>query len=338
MTEAGVVLWPTGLFAFGTLAIVAAAFGWMRLVVLRRHRRSRERSLLRQPAQSLRRRLELVNYRMTAAAIGLALSLLLWTVLLPHAATGATSRDSAICAFAGAVALGWFGRELISFWPERQGLRETIEAQTRSALSLNLLMRQKYWVFHDVHIGDHRFNHLVIGPRGVFCVESLARRRLRGRLGWTGRGPAPRPEVVFEGKTLSFPGWTETTALEHVETQAQWLGPWLATRVGEAIERVPTHAAVSLPGWQVTCTHWKRLIVFNPSTPNMLVQGAPEGRRIDTTTTQALIKVLRENQEEIDDARLRHQPSVFERVRAGVKHWLGRPGSQATARPPVSDQ
>lgn len=338
MTEAGVVLWPTGLFALGTLAIVAAAFGWLRLVVLRRHRRSRERGLLREPAHSLRRRLELVDYRMTAAAIGLPLSLFLWTLLLPHAATGAAFRNIAIFAFAGAVALAWFGRELVSFWPEREGLREAIEAQTRSALSLNLLMRQKYWVFHDVHIGDHRINHLVIGPRGVFCVDSLWRRPVRGRLDWTGRRPAPRPEVVFRGEALLFPGWRETAVLEHVETQAQWLGPWLAARVGEAIERIPTHAAVSLPGWQVTCTHWKRVIVFNPSTPNMLVQGAPEGRRIDTTTTQALIKVLQENRHEIADAGLRHRPSVFERVRAGVKHWLGRPGSQVTVTPPVSDQ
>lgn len=326
MTEPGIVLWPTGLFVLGTLVIVGVAFGWMRLFVLRRHRRGRERGLLREPAHALRRRLERVNYRMTAAAIGLALSLLLWTVLLPDVFTGETFWSGTIFAVAGLIALGWFGRELICLWPEREGLREAIEAQTRSALSLNLLMRQKYWVFHDVHIGDHRLNHLVIGPRGVFCVDSLWRRRVRGRLGWTGRRPAPRPEAVFDGKALSFPGWEETGAIEHVETQAQWLGPWLAARVGEAIERIPTHAAVSLPGWQVTCTHWKRLIVFNPSTPNMLVQGAPEGRRIDTTTTQALIKVLQEHHDEIADARLRHQPSVVEWIRAGVKHWLGRPG------------
>lgn len=325
MTEIAALLWPTAMFALAASVVVGLSFVTLWWFVQRRHRRVRDLGLMRDPAHALRRRLEIVNHRIVGASIGLALALFFWAVFYPGTITATPGFwDTAILMGAGVVALGWFAQELTRFWPERVGLLHAIEAQTRTGISLNLLMRQKYWVFHDVHIGGFRINHLVIGPHGVFCVDTVGR-RVFGRLGLTGRRPPPKAEVVFDGQALRFPGWQESEVLDDAEAQAEWLGPWLASRVGEPVENVPTHAAIALPGWQVTSTHWKRMIVFNPSTPNMLVQGAPEGRRIDTTTSQALLKVLQQNREDIPDARLRNELSPPEAIGRGLARLLGRP-------------
>ena len=294
------LLWPTAVFVLCMLAVVGGAFATLHLFVLRPRLRPRRSGLLREPAQAGRRRLAYVDHRLVAAALGAALALFFWTLLYPDEA-----RPAALVIYAGAgvVALGWFGQELLRFWPERAALVRTIAGQARSAVSLNLLMRRKYWVFHDLHIHGERIPHLVIGPRGVFCVDTVWRPN-RGRLGPTGRRPAPPAEIAFDGETLRFPGWSETGVLAAAEARAQRFGQWLAAAAGEPAENVPTRAAVALPGWRVTATHWKRVIVFNPGTPNMLIEGAPEARRIDTTTTQALLKVLRRELDEAADPRV----------------------------------
>ena len=315
MDDLAATLIPTALFALSALAVVGASFGSLWLFVLRPQRRNRNRGLLREPARALRRRLDVVNHRMVGAGIGLALSLFVWTfVYYALVADSEAIWELLIFAAAGVIALGWFAQELVRLWPERVRLLRAIEAQFLTGQSLNLLLRQKYWVFHDVHIGGHRINHLVVGPRGVFCVDSMWR-RVRRRLSWRGLRPPPKPVAVFDGEKLRFPGWDERTSFEDVQAQAEWLGPWLADRIGEPEANVPGHAAVALPGWQVTSTDWKRLIVFNPATPNMLIQGAPEGRQLDTTTIQAVLKQLQQHSSEIVDARLHNQPTLQDTLR-----------------------
>lgn len=322
MSQLAAALLPTGLFALGVLALVGISFASLWLFVLRPRRRNRDRGLLREPAQSLRRRLDVVNHRMTGAAIGASLALFLWTALYPRAITAVEGiQDTVIFVAAGVIALGWFARELVQLWPERVGLLRAIDAQTRTGQSLNLLMRQKYWVFHDVHIGHHRINHLVIGPRGVFCIDTMWR-RVQGRLSWRGRQPPPKAQAVFDGGCLRFPHWDEADTFEEVEMQAEWLGGWLPDRAGEREENVPTYAAIALPGWQVTSTHWKRLIVFNPATPNMLIQGAPEGPSLDTTTTRALLEQLKRHADEFDDVRLRNQETPMNALQRITARWF----------------
>jgi hypothetical protein len=324
MNELAVLLWPTALFAVCALAIAVIAMASLRWLVVGRQRRERAPGLLREPAHSLRRRLEIVSHHMTGGALGLTTTLFVWALLYPSALDATEDFwDTVVFASAGVAALGWFAQEIVRYLPERVGLRNAIDAQTRTALSLNILMRQKYWVFHDLHIGGHRIHHLVVGPRGVFCIASLGR-RVVGRLGLTGRRPPPKAEVLFDGHALKFPGWEESDILEEAEAPANWLGPWLASELAEPPENIPTHAAIALPGWQVTSTDWKRLLIFNPTTPNMLIQGAPEGRQLDTTTTQALIKLLQQHHEAVVEAGLYNPVSATELARAAMTRVLGR--------------
>ncbi len=304
--QVAALVWPAALSVAAMLVVVGGLLAWFWLFAIPGQRQSRQVGLLREAAHAQRRRLELIDFRLVSAAVALALTLFLWCVLSPAGFASADYIGGTVVYLAvGLAALAWPARELIRYGPERPRLRRAVDAQARAAVHLNLLMRQKYWVFHDVHIGGHRINHVAIGDRGVFCVESLWRRS-RGALGWTGRQPPPKAEVVFDGDELRFPGWSERDVLGRVEHQVRSLGPWLAAEVGEPEASIPVFGAIALPGWQVTSTDWKRLLVFNPSTPKMLVEGAATSRRLDPTTKQALLDALKRGQKEITQVGVRY--------------------------------
>lgn len=322
------LLVPTALFALGMLAFAGAVFATQWYFVLRPQRRSRDRGLLREPGRALRRRLDAVDHRLVGAAVGLPLALFLWLLVYVRTLDASDSIFAlAALALAGVAALGWFAGEILRLWPERVALRRAIDAQAVTAQSLNLLMRQDYWVFHDVHVGDHRINHLVIGPRGVFCVDTKWRRPYR-RWSWRGPGPRPKAQVAFDGRKLHFPGWEEWESLEEVEIQADWLGGWLAQISGEPESSIPTFGAIALPGWRVASTNWKRLIVFSPATPNMLVQGGGSAARLDATVAHQLVKQLQRHCREHADSRVRrHDEPWWKHLR---RRWRGA----AAAGPP----
>lgn len=319
------LLAPTGLFVVGVLAVVGVVFATLWWFVLRPQRRSRDRGLLREPARALRRRLDAVNHRLVGAAVGLPLALFLWHLVYVRTLAASDSAFALVAlALAGVAALGWFAGEILRLWPERLALGRAIDAQTVTAQSLNLLMRQDYWVFHDVHVGDHRINHLVMGPRGVFCVDTKWRRPYR-RWSWRGPEPLPKAQVAFDGRKLHFPGWEESASLEDIELQADWLRGWLADVSGEPESSIPTFGAVALPGWRVASSDWKRLIVFNPNTPNMLVQGGGSAARLDGTVAHQLVKQLQQHCREHADSRVRQDTEpLWRRLR---RRWRGAAAS-----------
>ncbi len=291
MDKIAVLLGPTGVFAVAMLALVATLTVIRWLTVIRPQRRQPDHGLVRPPARSQRLRLAVVNHRLVGAAIAIPVTLLVWLLVFRLAVTDGVWPVVALSA-AGVVALGWFALEMWRYWPERLSLLRTIEAESATAPSLDLLMRNGYWVFHDVFIQGRRIPHLVMGARGVFCVESKWR-ELRGRLTWKGREPAPAAEVAFDGRKLQFPGWEEgATSLADIQARAAWLRKWLAAAAGEPEREVPTHAAIAMPGWRVQATHWRRAIVFDPAARNMLVEAAPADSRLDASVSRTLLQHL----------------------------------------------
>jgi hypothetical protein len=258
------------------------------------------------------------------AAIGIPVTLLAWELVRQHQ-LGPDGSGAALAglALAGLAALGWLAQELLRLWPERARLRRAIDAQMLAAQSLALLMRQDYWVFHDVHVAGERINHLVAGPRGVFCIDTKARRVPR-RWSWRGPLPAPPARVAFDGEQLHFPGWTETASLTDAERQAARLRAWLGEVMPEAKSEIPVFAAIALPGWRVAATHWRRLIVFNPATPNMLVQAGSSERRLDPTTASQLVRHLQSHSREQTEGRLRRHARPWHRRLMARLPWPRR--------------
>jgi hypothetical protein len=100
-----------------------------------------------------------------------------------------------------------------------------------------------YRAFHDLP-GDGEWNvdHIIVGPGGVFVVETKACARRKPR--WD----QPDHVVVYDGKALRFPWRTEYKALSQVEANVRWVREKLAAYVPENLVVQPV---IVVPGWWV---------------------------------------------------------------------------------------
>ena len=100
-----------------------------------------------------------------------------------------------------------------------------------------------YVAFHDVP-GDGPWNidHVVIGPAGIFVLETKTRPRR------TSIREQPEQEVWFDGKKLQFPWCYDCDAVDQVERNADWVRKFVA---GFAPENLIVQPVVVVPGWYV---------------------------------------------------------------------------------------
>lgn len=112
------------------------------------------------------------------------------------------------------------------------------------AEQLQSLLAEGYRVFHDVP-GNGKWNidHVVVGPAGVFAIETKCKTKRPGKKGERDH------EAVFDGKAIHFPWGYDTEALEQARRNATWLANTLSKTTGE---RVAARPIVALPGWFVT--------------------------------------------------------------------------------------
>lgn len=120
---------------------------------------------------------------------------------------------------------------------------------------LNLLMLDGYHVYHDFPADKFNIDHIVVGPPGVFAVETKARSKS------TAKGRADTYKAIYNGKTIRYPDYEDRAALEQAMRQAKWLGQWLSSAVGDS---VTVHPIVTLPGWFVERTSRNGIPVLNP--------------------------------------------------------------------------
>ncbi len=123
----------------------------------------------------------------------------------------------------------------------RFGLRG--EQAVAEALADAAIVAAGYVTFHDVP-GDGAWNidHIVVGPGGVFVLETKTRSR---------RKPThdqPDHEVSFDGQTLQFPWCSDRKAAAQAERNAEWVRRFIS---GFAPNDIPVHAVLVIPGWYV---------------------------------------------------------------------------------------
>jgi hypothetical protein len=110
--------------------------------------------------------------------------------------------------------------------------------------ALNQLMLQGYRVFHDIK-GDKEFNidHLLIGPTGVFAVETKTKTKKKEIKG------KQTHKVTYDGKSLFFPDRPDSphrAFLEQSKRNAKWVSKWLTEATGYPVKAQPV---LVLPGW-----------------------------------------------------------------------------------------
>jgi len=216
-------------------------------------------NFLRSPGESLRRQLEDINldlnlYLFSAFAVPLAI----YAVVLTQAYFGGNAISAALVLYSFTIAAvfeAYYIFKLVKLINKRRKFRLGYEGELAVGQQLNQLLRDGYYVYHDFPADKFNIDHVVVGPAGVYAVETKARQKPD-----TGAGRADA-KVIYDGQKLHFPDWTETKALEQTRRQAQWLSKWLSSAVGD-----PIHAksVIVLPGWFVDRMSPNGVSVINP--------------------------------------------------------------------------
>ncbi|MFC1748729.1 NERD domain-containing protein [Pseudomonadota bacterium] len=160
------------------------------------------------------------------------------------------------------VFVGCYAYLIRMFMKDRKKLvhhRLGLDCERAVGQELSRVGEHGFYVFHDFPADNFNIDHIVVGPTGVFAVETKGRSKpVRGK-------GAADAKVIFDGKSLQFPINRETKPVDQAVAQAEWLKRWISSAVGEAVGVKPV---LVLPGWFVERTGRGEVVVYNGKSPD----------------------------------------------------------------------
>lgn len=140
----------------------------------------------------------------------------------------------------------WCSWRTVKVFKHLTRLRLGHTAELATAAELLQLQAKGYQVFHDIQADNFNIDHLVVGPNGVFAIETKGRhKRLSER---NNKHGLRSHECIYADNQLRFPKWTETKPLEQTVRQAKWVSQWLSSSTMFDVTAKPV---LVLPGWYI---------------------------------------------------------------------------------------
>lgn len=211
------------------------------------------------PGQSLLTRLDELNEEISIqAATLLAVPIAIYAGYISNLYFGNRPFHRIEAIMAAVLAIVFLGHTLFKlrgFLQERRNIRLGYEGEVIVGQALNRRMLEGYRVFHDFPAEKFNIDHVLVGKKGVFAIETKTRSK---------RTTSDRQQdatVEYDGRALHFPNGTDIDMIEQAKRQSKWLGTWLSQAVGEDIS---VRAIVALPGWFVKRTSSKGIPIVNP--------------------------------------------------------------------------
>ena len=97
-------------------------------------------------------------------------------------------------------------------------------------------------IFHDILGVGFNVDHFVVGPTGLFCVETKTHRK-------PAKGDS---RVVYDGETVTVNGFTpDRDPVVQAKAEARWMSDLIEQSTGK---RFPVQPMVVYPGWYVETT------------------------------------------------------------------------------------
>ncbi len=145
---------------------------------------------------------------------------------------------------------------------QRNHLRLGYDCELAVGQELNNRIRDGFFVFHDFPADGFNIDHILVGPPGVFAIETKgrAKSRVAENNNW---------KVKYDGNRLIFPTWTESRPLEQAKRQSQWLSLWLSKVTGAPCKVLPV---LAIPGWWIDRTAPAAMPVYNGKDSSFLAR------------------------------------------------------------------
>ena len=141
--------------------------------------------------------------------------------------------------FLAFLGLAYAAYTLWKYWRPLQALRLARDGEKAVGQFLELLREGGYRVFHDVLGTGFNVDHVIVGPAGVFTIETKTFSKRSGR----------DLKVQFDGERILVDGFEpDRDAVIQAKAQARWLRQLLEESAGKKFAVRPV---VLFPGWWV---------------------------------------------------------------------------------------
>jgi hypothetical protein len=148
---------------------------------------------------------------------------------------------------------------------------------------LNQLLADGCHVFHDLPFESFNIDHVIVGPSGVYAVETKTRRKPKEN------GKKAGHKVEFDGASLTFEKiGRDVKAAAQAKANAQSLSKWLS---GETGEKVFARGIVTIPGWWVDDSTEHPVWVLNPKRIQVFVSRPTESPLPSKLVNQIVYKL-----------------------------------------------
>jgi nuclease-like protein len=150
--------------------------------------------------------------------------------------------------------------------PVLRALRLGIDGEKVVGQFLERLREQGYQVFHDVVAPGFNVDHVLVGPGGVFTVETKTRSKpVRGE-----------PRIRCDGESLTVAGHEpDRDPIRQARGQAAWLRKVLSESTGRDF---PVAPVILFPGWFIENSpgSLRQIWVLEPKALPAFLQGEPQ--------------------------------------------------------------
>lgn len=218
---------------------------------------------LRSPGESLRQKIEAITSEQDSEMVSLAVSAYLSCALCLAAPAGIRAYliGAGACLFILKVLRAV--PKLLKMTRQKWNHQLRFVGEQLVAEELNQLLNSGYRVFHDVPCQGYNIDHVVVGPTGVFAVETNTRRQVKKK------GKVVEARVRYDGETLFWPVGKETGPVDQALFNGRSLGHWLGSATGEPVAVQPI---VTIPGWTIEDNQKHRVWVARPQALRALIE------------------------------------------------------------------
>ncbi len=215
--------------------------------------------LERTPGGTLLSRIEELSEEITIQTLSLVtLPIVLYAGYITHLYTSGRRVDffgAGLLVMASLATVGYFLYSILKLIALRRSLRLGYIGELTVGQSLNRMMLKGWRVYHDFPAEGFNIDHIVVGDRGIFAIETKTRSK---PVSADRRADAT---VTYDGRMLHFPTGSDHEMIDQAKRQSKWLARWLSHAVGE---HLTVRAIIVLPGWFVKRTSPEGLPVVNP--------------------------------------------------------------------------
>jgi hypothetical protein len=250
----------TILLIIGPPFVIIAILYLFRFYKKQKKRRSPfSRDLQRSPGQSRLIKLESINEDlMFYLFAALLVPLVIYSIHIAISYFGGAPETRLRTGGAACAAAGFFVfciYNVIKLRSKRRVMQLGYEGELAVGQELHRIMQDGFYVYHDFPADKFNIDHIIVGPKGVFAVETKARSKPASK------NRVEDATVEYDGRMLYFPKGKVFNTIDQAKRQAAWLSNWLAEAIGEPIA---ARAIVALPGWFVKRSSAEGIPVVNP--------------------------------------------------------------------------